>query len=438
MGILCENYETGDPIGEDGLNILVNPEDSFSHICINKHHIDQNTVVHAKTFSEVWEEVKSYFEDSIIIAHNAAGADLDALVKCLLRYDLAVPHFRYVDTMQIAKQEMGPAFGTSLRNLCEEFGIEYDDTQHDAFDHAQACRELFFALRNVYRFTLEDYVRDYNPRSDFHFQPYISNRQLCKDIGELYGIIQGIYMDSELSGCELKAIQNWYQKHTQYAEETKVSEILALTKEILDDNVITPKELQKLHGAMGRYYKTLSASDETTAVQILQGVLKGISVDGITAQECQQLRAWLYQYEDLCKRFAFNEIKDVLDSILADNRITNDEILMLQSKINEVLDPLATIKTHLDSVAGKTVCLSGTFTHGTKAEIQNIVEKNGGIVVKNVTRALNILLVGDEQCPEYAYGTHGKKTERARDFIRKGYSINIITEKGFFEMIETK
>ena len=101
MGILCEDFKTKNPCYPE-LNIYVNPEDRFDYQCVRIHGITDSKVIDKPTFPEVWETIEKYFTNAVIVGHNVAGSDLNALVKNLRRYDLDIPVMYYIDTLEIA------------------------------------------------------------------------------------------------------------------------------------------------------------------------------------------------------------------------------------------------------------------------------------------------------------------------------------------------
>ena len=132
-------------------DIYINPEDGFEDFCVRIHGITKDKVKDERTFPEVWKEIEKYFTNAVIIGHNVAGADLDALVKTLKRYDLDIPVFYYVCTLDLAREYV-PSYEVpnySMSTLCEYFGVEID-SEHNAFDDACACADLFKAIVEKY------------------------------------------------------------------------------------------------------------------------------------------------------------------------------------------------------------------------------------------------------------------------------------------------
>ncbi len=103
IGIMCEDFNTGEPFYPE-LNIYINPEDGFDNNCIRIHGITEDRVRDEDNFLTVWKIIEKYFTNAVVVGHNVASADLDALVKTLKRYNLDMPEIYYICTYEIAKQ----------------------------------------------------------------------------------------------------------------------------------------------------------------------------------------------------------------------------------------------------------------------------------------------------------------------------------------------
>ena len=115
------------------------------------HGITASQVANEPSFPEIWKDIEKYFTNAVVIGHNVASSDLDALVKNLRRYNLDIPEFYYICTYDLARKFV-PSYAVpnySLASLCEYFEIDID-SEHNAFDDACACSDLFNALVKAY------------------------------------------------------------------------------------------------------------------------------------------------------------------------------------------------------------------------------------------------------------------------------------------------
>lgn len=121
---------------------LVQPNQHFDTFNIELTGITPEMVKDAPTFETVWEDIKEYFEDSIIVAHNARF-DLGVLSKCLIRSGLTIPNMRYMCTVDLSRKYI-PAPSHKLNVLCDLLDIELN--HHQADSDTRACMEIFLYM----------------------------------------------------------------------------------------------------------------------------------------------------------------------------------------------------------------------------------------------------------------------------------------------------
>ena len=100
------------------------------------HGISSADVAHAYTFEELWRELKPWFDDNILVAHNAAF-DMRVLRAALTYYDLAIPYSEYFCSVSLSRKAWKHLPGHSLGAVCEYHDIRFN--HHRAGDDAQAC-----------------------------------------------------------------------------------------------------------------------------------------------------------------------------------------------------------------------------------------------------------------------------------------------------------
>ncbi len=105
------------------------------------HGLTANDVINAKKFDEIWDEIKEYFNEIPIVAHNAQF-DMSVMHSCLTAYSIELPEFQYICSIPIsAKACRGEKVGNSLKDRLNHFEIELHD-HHNALADAIACAEL--------------------------------------------------------------------------------------------------------------------------------------------------------------------------------------------------------------------------------------------------------------------------------------------------------
>ena len=438
IGIMCENFSDGEPYYPEK-DIYINPEDGFDDFCIKVHGITKDKVKNEPAFPIVWKEIEKYFTNAVIIGHNVAGADLDALVKALNRYNLDIPELYYICTLDLARQYI-PSYAIadySMSTLCEYFGVDID-SEHNAFDDACACADLFKAIIEEYDIDIKDIkIKKYAPCVEKEFSQFVASPVIRKAISEFYGVIRGFSIDNEISTEEVDFIKNWKKEFAIYDNQKDIADIISVMDKIIDDGVITVEEIVELQGVVKAYLDIVSTSPITLATQILDGILKGITVDGeITEIECKNLRQWLYDNIYLSDHFPFNKAMEILDKVLEDSIITKEEVEYITTMINEMLNPVDCLKEEINSVDGKHVCLSGNFAYGQKSDVEKFIVSKGGKIDTSVKKTTDILMIGNCECQAYSNGSYGTKVKKAIEYNEKGSHIKIIKESDFFSSIK--
>lgn len=437
LGIICENYKNSEPYYPER-DIYINPEDGFDDVCIRIHGISKDKVKNELNFAEVWQEIEKYFVNSVIIGHNVASSDLDALVKALKRYNLDIPELYYICTLDLARTYI-PSYTVkdySMSTLCEYFDIDID-SEHNAFDDACANADLLKKLVKNYSINIEKHIQKYIPHETQDFSNYISDPMARKSISEFYGVIRGFSIDNKISQDEINYIKEWIKQNSKYATQQDIQAIVNVLNDILEDEIVTIDEILKLQYIIKSYLDIVSSSPITLATQILDGILKGIIIDKeISDLECKNLRQWLYDNIYLSDHFPFNKAMEMLDKVLDDSIITQEESNYITSVINSLLNPVETLKAEVYSVDNKNVCLSGNFAYGQKADVEKYIVERGGIINSSLKKSTDILIIGDCECQAYSNGTYGTKVKKAIEYNEKGANIQIIKESDFFTNIK--
>jgi len=433
IGIMCENYKNGEPYYPEK-DIYINPEDGFDDVCIRIHGISKDKVKNEATFPQIWQDIEKYFVNSVIIGHNVASADLDALIKSLKRYNLDIPEFYYICTLDLARTYI-PCYNVkdySMSTLCKYFDIDID-SEHNAFDDACANADLFKALVETYSIDIEKHVQKYMPHETNEFENYISNPMMRKSINEFYGIVSGFSIDNQINTEEINYLKKWKKENSQYSNHQEIFDIINILDEILNDGIITIEEINKLKTSIKSYLDIITTSPITLSTQILDGILKGIILDkDISELECMNLRQWLYDNLHLSNHFPFDKVMEMLDKVLEDSKITTKESEYINSIIDSLLNPVESLRVKINSVQDKHVCLSGNFSYGQKSDVENYIIENGGIIDSALKKSTDILMIGNCECQAYSNGTYGTKVKKAIEYNNKGANIQIIKESDFF------
>lgn len=84
------------------------------------------------------------------------------------------------------------------------------------------------------------------------------------------------------------------------------------------------------------------------------------------------------------------------------------------------------------NLSGKSVCLTGAFTTGSRSSVQKQIENLGAVVVKGVSSKTDYLIVGGSGSADWKFGNYGGKVQKALEYQEKGKNIKIVSEEDIF------
>ncbi|MDR3653036.1 MAG: 3'-5' exonuclease [Paludibacter sp.] len=118
------------------------------------HGISPADVSSALTFEELWSELKPWFNDNYLVAHNAAF-DMRVLRSALAYYDLAIPCAEYFCSVSVSRKTWKQLPGHSLGVVSQYHNIKFN--HHRAGDDAQACAQIALkAFQTVEALNVQD------------------------------------------------------------------------------------------------------------------------------------------------------------------------------------------------------------------------------------------------------------------------------------------
>lgn len=117
------------------------------------HKLTENDLKDAPELSRIWNDIQPFFNDTILVAHNAAF-DIEVLQRSLLGYGIALPRVRYLCSLKLAAEAFPGLPSYRLKDLASSFGIELK--HHQASSDASACAQIMLrALPNINVQTLD-------------------------------------------------------------------------------------------------------------------------------------------------------------------------------------------------------------------------------------------------------------------------------------------
>lgn len=409
---------------------LINPEDRFDAINSKITGITGDMVLEYPTLKDYWLEIKDILEDNIIIGHNVRY-DLNVLSKALNRYDIEIPQFKYCCTLELS-QEYLSLDSYKLEEIAKFMNFDYN--AHIALDDAMAAYKLFEYLNMNYKISY-DMCFSYN--FDLELSDKIDER-LFSNINNLFGIIQGINYDGIINDHEIKELNHWIEENYKYKQYTLFNKIINRLTSILEDNNITEYEKMELIKLVDCVRQSKIYNEATLGIQVLQGIIKGISCDKkIVIEEISNLRKWLMSNEYLKGVYPYDKVLLIVNEVLADGILTEKEKVALAGLFDDLLNPVKNNHSSLE-LDGKSFCLSGDFKNGSKSEISSQLQSYGAIEKSSVSSKLDYLFVGGLGSDAWKYGNVGGKIAKAQELQEKGHKVQIISEDDLYSMFIQK
>ncbi|GIM28810.1 DNA polymerase III subunit epsilon [Clostridium polyendosporum] len=123
---------------------LIKPKEMrFAPMNIWIHGIREEDVVNAKEFHELWDELLPYFDNTLVIAHNASF-DISVLRKTLDLYNLQYPNFNYCCTMVMSRNFFPYLDNAKLNTVNNHLGYEFK--HHHASADASAAANILLKI----------------------------------------------------------------------------------------------------------------------------------------------------------------------------------------------------------------------------------------------------------------------------------------------------
>lgn len=86
---------------------------------------------------------------------------------------------------------------------------------------------------------------------------------------------------------------------------------------------------------------------------------------------------------------------------------------------------------------GRAFCFTGSMSQLKRTMAEREVRARNGLSQKVINKELSYLVVGSIPSPAWKYGDYGNKINKARDLIKKGAKLKIISEAFFINGLES-
>ena len=128
-------------------HLIKPPEMRFNAHNIWIHGIYPQDVENEMTFGELWPKIKHYFDEELVVAHNAAF-DLSVLRSLLNYYGFEYPNLHYICTVLLSKNKIKDVRNHKLNTLAEYVGHKFE--HHHAGEDATACAKILIHISENY------------------------------------------------------------------------------------------------------------------------------------------------------------------------------------------------------------------------------------------------------------------------------------------------
>ena len=127
----------------DTFQTLVNPQDYFDGLNVGIHGIEEEDVLDAPTFPDIYVHVRNLLQYQVVVTHT--HFDRTALRQVLEKYNLESFDIEWLDSARVARR-VWPRFaktGYGLPNVAGFLNISFK--HHDALEDARAAGEVIIA-----------------------------------------------------------------------------------------------------------------------------------------------------------------------------------------------------------------------------------------------------------------------------------------------------
>lgn len=204
--------------------------------------------------------------------------------------------------------------------------------------------------------------------------------------------------------------------------------------DVLKDGFISKDEYNLLMDCISIHISSNVYSDSTLSMQVLMGIVKGIASDKkINSVEAKELYQWMETHANLRGNYPFDKIFHTLEEALGNEVIDEEEEKSLLSIFEQFINPEQSSNIDID-LMGKLYCLTGTFSNGTKEDVEKYIVSKGGLCTSGLTKCVNYLIVGGQGSHDWKFGNYGGKINKAVQMQEKGDAIQIMSEETLYNI----
>ncbi len=182
-----------------------------------------------------------------------------------------------------------------------------------------------------------------------------------------------------------------------------------------------------------REHRPQRFSQKTEALRFLMAILESVTKDGsLDFEECLAVLGFIDANQELLEDACIAEIADIMQQAASDGEIDAFESDQLNELISHLLHPTDGGAGRV-TFEGRSFCLTGGFSHGSRDEVGAFIESKGGVILKGVTKKCDYVVIGEQGSEAYSMGSYGSKVRKALDWQAKGQPIQIVQERDLYE-----
>lgn len=264
----------------------------------------------------------------------------------------------------------------------------------------------------------------------------------------LRGILRGLVSDEKLNNMELLFLDIWLKEQSKLPIEGDVLDLIDMISDVLADGVVTQEEKAEILEQIDCIleYGTKEADEDERCINELIGIITGISCDDeLVMKEFNFLDKWLENHLSLSNTWPIGLLRKRVLEIKEDNVVTSNE----REHLLETLKKITGTRFSEDGAAAdnvaevwfdsidefnhqdKKLCFTGKFITGPRSLCEVLATQRGAITSKNVTKDVNVLVIGSTSNKDWRFTSHGRKIEKAMKYKSEGQDILIISENAW-------
>jgi len=126
---------------------LIKPPGKFVSYNTKVHGLTEKDVKNAPTWDLIWDEINALTKNTLLIAHSASF-DVSVLTACCNYYGLPLPHFQYIDSIDLFRAAYPTHQKASLDYCAHLLSVKLEN-HHNAVEDALACAQI--AIKSIKR-----------------------------------------------------------------------------------------------------------------------------------------------------------------------------------------------------------------------------------------------------------------------------------------------